>query len=177
MVNIAHELRKPPTPSDPQIRILHCRTCNRFEEIPDFEGNPEDDVLLEITIGRHTDHVGRLFKMPMKYMMVPSLKTEILKQMTQGSSGLDVVSNDFYSTSATFRDDAMKCYGQHSRPKGMCPDFRSEKKRLIPKTKAERKDAGLASPAESGPKVYLCDFCVVRSFVDNMVNLETGLSN
>lgn len=175
-MSFAQELRKPPTPSDPQIRILHCRTCNRFEEIPDFNGDPEDDVLLDITIERHPGHMGRLFKMPMKYMMVPKLKDEILKQMTQGSTGLDVVSNDFYDTSATFRDDAMKCYSQHSRPKGMCPDYRSEKKRLVPNTKAERKDVGLASPAASGPKVYLCDFCPVASFVSNMRNIETGLN-
>lgn len=175
-MSLINELRKPPTPSDPQIRILHCKTCNRFEEIPDFNGEPEDDVLLDITIERHPGHIGRLFKMPMKYMMVPKLKLEVLKQISQGSTGLDVVSDDFYSTSATFRDDAMKCYGQHSRPKGMCPDYCSEKKRLIPKTKAERKDAGLASPAESGPKVYLCSYCPVKMFVENMQNLETGIS-
>jgi hypothetical protein len=60
----------------------------------------------------------------------------------------------------------MICYSQHLRPKGACPDFNAESKRLMPDTKAERKEAGL-DPKRGLPIIHLCSFCPVRSFYDS----------
>lgn len=154
----------------PKIRILYCWNCKTIEELPDFEGRAEDDVLLEMTVERHQSsgvpHQGTLFKIGVKLWSVESIQKEIIKQIrNKASGGLDELDPGYYSTRSTFYEDAMKCYSKHLRPAESCPDWKSESKRLIPKTHELRKEAGLPSPAQSvGTKVYLCDFCPVKSY-------------
>lgn len=164
---------------DVNIRLLVCRDCKTIEELPDYDGNPTDDLLLNISVERHqkpNPHVGLLFKFPMKYWIVPKVKEEIIKQIQQGSSGLDVFGTQFYETKMTFHEDAMACYAQHNRPKGQCADYKAEKKLLKAGTDKERKELGLSASGK-GPKVYLCDFCPVKSYNMKQHNLEKGLYN
>jgi hypothetical protein len=166
--------------NEPQIRILVCRTCKSIDEMPDYEGNPADDVMLNLTVGLHQKpqpHIGLLFKFPVKYWVVPKVREEIIKQIHGGSEGLDVFGTNFYSTRMTFAEDAMTCWSQHNRPKEDCGDYKSERKLLKPDTAAERKDAGLDRPGTSGPKVYLCDFCPVKSHVQKKAFTKKGLYN
>lgn len=168
MVDI--DLRVPPKagdPSEPHIRLLICKTCRVIEELPDYEGPVENDTLLEIMVGKHPGHLGALGRCPVKVWMVPSLREAVIKQLQEGSSGLDVMGTQHYATRMTFAEDALKCYSAHGRPKEGCPEFRSEKKRLLPDTKADRKDVGLS--IKSAPKIYLCDFCPVRSYVERRI--------
>jgi hypothetical protein len=163
---------------EPNIRLLVCRTCKSIEELPDWEGGPETDVLLEITVQKHGDsHIGNLLKFPVRYWVVPKVREAILSQIKEGSAGLDVISNNFYATKSQFGEDAMTCWGLHNRPMGQCDDYKSEKKRLMPDTRKERLDAGLDDIKGSGPKVYLCDFCPVKSYNMKMANKEKGLYN
>lgn len=165
---------------DVEIRLLVCRTCTTIEELPDYAGNPSDDVLLNISVERHQrpePHTGLLLKFPLKYWAVPKIKQEIIGQIQQGSQGLDVFGTRFYETKMTFSEDAMTCYGQHNRPKGQCPDYKSDKKLLKPGTDKERKDAGLSKSGQKGPKVYLCDFCPVKSYNMKKHNQQSGLYN
>lgn len=176
---LAQETRQLPV-NGPKIRLLFCLNCKTIEELPDFEGRPEDDVLLEITVERHQSsgipHAGHLMKVPLVVWEIPKVREEIVKQIRQqGSSGLDVIMPGFYDTKNNFFEDAMACYAAHMRPKGQCADFRTEKKRLVPKTHAERKEAGLAAPGTTGPKVYLCDFCPVRVFNERKAREQKGL--
>jgi hypothetical protein len=64
-----------------------------------------------------------------------------------------------------FAEDAMNCYSLHLRPKGQCPDYKSDKKKLSAGTEQMRKAEKL--DVYAGPTIYLCDFCPVKSF--NMV--------
>jgi hypothetical protein len=68
----------------------------------------------------------------------------------------------------------MSCYALHNRPKADCADYKTDRKVLTPKTEAERKEAGLG---KSKVKTYLCDFCVVKSFVQKKAYTEKGLYN
>lgn len=168
-------------PSDgPKIRLLVCLNCKSIEELPDYEGRPENDTLLEISLEKHNSagipHAGHLIKVPLIVWQVPKVREEIIKQIrAQGSSGLDVIMPGFYDTKNTFFEDAMACYAQHLRPKAQCPDFKSEKKALVPKTHAERKEAGLSAPGTTGPKIHLCDFCPVRVFNERKAREAKGL--
>ena len=161
------------------VRLLVCRNCKTIEELPDWDGDPRDDVLLNISVQKHQqpeEHIGLLFKFPIKYWAVPKVQEEIVKQIRGGSEGLDAFQKNFYATKMTFAEDAMSCYGEHNRPKGQCADYKSDKKVLKPDSKAERKEAGLGNyEASSGPKVYLCDFCPVKSFNMQKHNEEKGL--
>jgi len=155
---------------DMVIRLLVCNTCKTIEELPDFEGSPANDTLLNVSVQRHRfpggeEHLGDLMKVPLKFWANDKVKAEILRQIQHGAGGLDDLQKGFYETKSTFQEDALTCYSQHLRPKGRCTDYKSEKKRLKPEiSRSERDEAGL--PSEShGPKVYLCDFCPVKSFM------------
>lgn len=155
------------TEQEPYIRLLVCRTCKTIDELPPFAGRPEDDVLLQITVDRHgPEHIGTLYNVAELHWRSATLREEIRKQVTAGgSSGLDVFGTNFYATRMQFSEDAMQCWREHLKPKGQCPDYGSEKKRLLPNTAAERKDAGMKKPKESSAtKVYLCMFCPVHSY-------------
>lgn len=150
---------------EPYVRLLVCRTCKTIEKLPAYEGPAEHDVTLEISVERHGEgHVGQLINVSVLHWESPTMQAEIVKQIWGGSAGLDVFGTNFYETKDTFAADAMACYQRHLRPKDGCHEFRDESKRLLPGTDKARKDLGLAPVRESnGPKVYLCDFCPVRS--------------
>ena len=162
---------------EPYIRLLVCRTCKSIEELPSHSGRPEDDVLLRISVDRHgPEHVGVLYNVSALHWNSETMRAAIKEQITKGSSGLDVFGTNFYSTRMTFSEDAMACWEKHLRPKGQCSEFRSEKKRLLPDTKGERKDLGLSAPEHSSAtRIYLCDFCPVRVYNEKMSREEKGL--
>lgn len=157
--------------TEPQIRLLLCQTCGSIEELPDFVGPPEHDHLLIISVDRHRfpsgdEHIGALFKVDVSIWSNYEAKKKIIEQMRGGvSKGLGEIDEAYYDTKSTFHEDAMKCYSAHQRPKGQCPDYRSDKKVLLPNTSQDRKDLGLTPVHKvGGPKNYLCDFCPVKVF-------------
>lgn len=161
----------------PKIRLLYCYNCKSIEEIPDFEGNPDDDVLLELTIEKHQSagvpHNGFLSKIGIKTYQMPGAKQQIIKNLRDRvGGGLADIDPEYYATKATFHEDAMKCYDLHLRPAGGCPDYGSDKKKLIPKTQADRKELGLSKSTSS---IYLCDFCPVKTHVVTQQRKQTGM--
>ena len=165
------------TEQEPYVRLMVCRTCKTIDELPPYSGPPEGDVLLQMTIERHgSDHVGLLINVGAIHWQSKTMREAIIEQIHQGSSGLDVFGTSFYETKMQFAEDAMACWAAYNRPKGQCPDFRAEKKRLLPQTAVERKDAGLESPTQSNAtRIYLCDFCPVRVFNERKTREEKGL--
>jgi hypothetical protein len=151
---------------EPYIRLMVCRTCKTIDELPPYDGPPESDTLLQITVERHgEEHKGLLVNVSALHWSSPTMRAAIIEQINKGSSGIDVISPNFYATRMQFAEDAMACWATHQRPAGQCPDFHSDKKRLLPQTAAERKEAGLDNPAQTNAtRVYLCDFCPVRVY-------------
>jgi len=162
--------------TDAKIRLLRCDVCKTLEEIPDFDGPPEYDVILQVTLSRHRTpeghpHIGRLIDVPERAWNMPKLREALLTQIHDGiSKGAAEFDSSYYDIQNTFREDAMACYSLHNRPKGGCPDFNSERKQLKPDTSAERRDAGL--DGRGMPVIHLCSFCPVRSFYDGKANEE-----
>jgi hypothetical protein len=153
-----------------KIRLLYCYNCKTIEELPDFEGHPDDDVLLQILVDKHESagipHNGFLAKIGAKTYARPEVKKQVVENLrNRVGGGLADIDPDYYITKATFFDDAMKCYAEHLRPKEDCGDWRAKNKRLIPKgTEELRKDLGLESAAKSAStNVFLCDFCPVKT--------------
>jgi hypothetical protein len=152
---------------EPQIRLLYCRTCGSIEELPDFDGPPQYDDLLNISVERHRfpsgdEHIGSLFKVDIRVWAQYEARRKIIEQIKGGASkGLGEIDEAFYDTKSQFAEDALKCYQQHMRPKGQCPDYMSDSKVLLPNTKADRKELGLTDISKvGGPKTKLCQFCV-----------------
>ena len=162
------------------VRLLVCLDCKTLEEVPDYQGPPEGDVLLEMVASRHegprpvegskvTDrlphdhgqrHIGNMMVIDPKDWADETKRKEILRQAGKEVTGLD---QDFYDTRNTFIEDAGKCFNAHQRPKDFCIDWHNESKRLSDPMKNPQ-----------APKVYLCDFCVVSSRV-NTKKAESGL--
>lgn len=170
----------------PVIRLLMCFVCNTINELPAYEGPPEYDHLLEITVEKHKfpsgePHKGKLFILPIKTWANEKSRKEIINQLRGGgSSGLDALSpeGNYYETKMQFAEDALTCYERHNRPQVGCPDYGTPEKRLLPDTAKERMEVGIESPENApGPKVYLCNFCPMHSLVTTANNMKKGLYN
>lgn len=170
----------------PVIRLLYCLVCKSIEELPMHHGTPETDTLLQISVERHVfpsgePHKGKLFVIPVKMWGEPKNKKAIIEQLKGGGSeGLAEIDPDYYNTKMTFHEDAMKCWEAHSRPGDKtvgCGDYQSESKRLLPNTEKERRDLGLPSAADSGLKVYLCQFCPYQQRVVETNRFKQGMYN
>lgn len=173
---------RPLPTSGEKIRLLHCEECRSLEELPDFDGPPEHDQVLEAAIRKHETpsgqrHIGKLFDVDVLVWSNEEARRAIIKQIKGGgSAGLAEFDATFYDTRNTFFDDAMKCYNQHLRPKGACPDWMSDSKILLPDTKAERKAEGLVAPSKApGPKVKLCRFCPASRYMAKKAQDAAGI--
>lgn len=168
MSNIPLLGSKPQQPNEPMFRLLYCLVCQTLEELPPYDGAPEQDHLLAIACETHVfpsgdPHRGKLFSLPLRAWAKPESKREIIRQIKGGgSAGLDEIDDKFYESRSTFMESAMSCYKQHNKPKDGCSDWRIKEKMLIPNTEKERKKEGMGSYIDApGPKTYLCDFCPV----------------
>jgi hypothetical protein len=172
--------------SGPVIRLLLCFVCNSIDELPPHDGPSETDILLEMTVEKHEfpsglRHQGKMFILPVKVWANTSNRKEIINQLKgTGVTGLDAMTEegDFYSTKMQFAEDAMSCYTYHLRPEDNCADYRTESKRLLPKTAKERKSAGLEAPKDAAlPKIYLCNFCPMQSVIVTKQRAMRGMYN
>ena len=166
----------------PYIRLLYCYNCKTIEELPDFEGHPDDDVLLQVMIEKHESagipHSGFLSKIGIKTYSRPEVRKQVIKNLRDKvGGGLADIDPDYYTTKATFYEDAMKCFNLHLRPVEGCYDWKNKNKRLVPKGTDElRKEIGLESAAKSASTtVYLCDFCPAKTFVVEQNRKQAGL--
>lgn len=161
------------TDAHAKIRLLHCHDCGTLEELPWYEGPADRDFALEYLLLQHETeghrHVGKLYDVEQRVWELENLRNTIIEQIKgRGSTGLAAFDPEFYNTRDTLREDAAKCYQIHLRPKESCVDWRSDRKVLVPDTKADRKDVGLSM--EGAPRQFLCDFCVVRSYYERKHN-------
>lgn len=171
-------------PDEPMMRLLKCMKCKSIEEIPGYEGpeggknTVEYDHVLRFFIDQHLDKGCKRddfveYDLPVKFWMIPTVKESIEKQLKEGATGLDVFGTEFYATKNNLTSDAMSCWMAHMQTKD-CDDYKSDKKLLVPDTDKERKEAGLEKAGVSGPKVYLCDYCPVKSIVQKKAYEKKG---
>ncbi|MEV4454425.1 hypothetical protein [Microbispora sp. NPDC049633] len=158
----------------PKVRLVVCRTCKSVEEIPDFQGPIEYDDLLDVVASRHEyalnhPHPGlNMFNVEEKHWRIPDKRVQILDRIKEQVG--DGLGDEFYEVKATFKDDAFSCWKKHNKTTN-CDDFRSDAKRLIPNTAAERKEAGLPKPTSNR---FLCDFCPVNSVAMQRMRAKRG---
>ena len=152
----------------PRIRVLHCHDCGTLDEIPWYEGPPEYDSLLEVVLSRHETnghrHIGKLFDVEIRVWKLDNLRNQIIENIKGGSKGLAAFDPSYYHTRDTFREDALKCYKEHLRPKDGCGDWRADSKILRPDTRKERLEVGL--DMSGAPKHWLCDHCPVSAYYE-----------
>lgn len=165
--------------SDDNIRVLQCLTCRTLEELPDYEGPREHDVLLETLSSRHrfdsgTPHLGHLHRIEAKHWNSPSTKRAIIAQINEksGHTGLDPA---YYDAKNTFQLDAITCWKKHNKP-AFCSDYKRDDKEIKPDTRAERKAEGLGKyEAHGNARRFVCEFCVCHSYVQQAQRRKAGL--
>lgn len=162
------------------VRLLLCHECKSLEELPDFNGHPERDALLNALVSKHrypsgTEHRGQLLRVEQKHWDSPSTREAIVAQIRSGAghTGLDPA---FYEAKNTFQEDAMSCWAKHLRNPG-CNDYKSDEKLILPDTQADWKAAGIKRPQKlgNGNDRYLCEFCPVHSLVVEAARAKKGM--
>lgn len=166
---------------DARIRLLICFTCDTIEPLPWFDGPAEYDDTLNARLAGHKTpeghpHVGNLATVSEVSWSNPERRERILEELARvrggGEAGLGTA---FYNVRNTFEEDAYICWSKaHGRTEN-CEDYKSDKKRLLPDTREERRELGLSTRARDRPGgAHLCDFCVYRSVVQTRVMRDRG---
>lgn len=170
------------------VRVLVCGECKTYEELPDFEGPPEYDEMLAVAVAKHQHGTGRtkiphapatLFKAKEREWKSERVREETIRQVQNAmdpnsTTGLD---SSAYEMVDNFRADAMACFERHNRNPA-CSDYKSPEKRLVPDTRRERLDLGLNPKYDAkNPHLtkYLCDYCPVKSMVQQAAFKKAGL--
>lgn len=154
------------------IRVLQCWDCRSMEELADFQGLPEHDHVLQHIDERHggqsaQPHNRALHRVGKEHWDDRAVRKQIVKQMWASTTGFVP---EYYHTRDTMHEDAAKCFAKHHR-QVPCLDYQDSSKRLgnpawrdrLRLTKELRRDVGDLGP---GPKVYLCNFCPIQTYVD-----------
>ena len=153
-------------------RILVCRECESTELLPLYDGPSEleaQDPILDNLVRRHVQKHGAL-NPEGAALLVASEEickcrdckgrngtiwqahgTAIMKGLGERWTGFHP---EHYATIDTYREDALRCYNIHRRPKGTdCIDWEADHRRVTPDD-------------WKGREVYLCAFCPVNSAVE-----------
>lgn len=154
----------------PQIRLLRCTRCKTLEELPDFRGRPEDDVALDHLVmvhqQRHPFHEDKdAFLLRVNEELWRRRKKELHRKIWEDVKQEGGFVPEYYATRDTFKEDAVKCHIQHNR-QVPCIDWRVDRKRLGNPTKEGWREGRV--------KVYLCDYCPVRTFVEAKAREQAG---
>lgn len=146
----------------PQIRLLRCTHCRSLEELPDYQGDPRDDHLLDQLVldhqRRHPFHEETdafLLRVSEEKWHNPRTRRSINNQIWADLKGTGLAP-EYYASKNTFVEDANKCFIQHHRSIP-CIDWHADRKRIGNPTKEGWREGRV--------KVYLCDFCPAASKV------------
>jgi hypothetical protein len=160
------------------MRLLLCRHCRTLEELADYEGPPEYDRLLEELVNRHNKLDARAHEGNVATLMhVENRDWEmhrdsILERMRSKDEGFG--EPWIKDAMDTYKEDALKCYSRHGRPKDGCGDYWSDSKRIGRPTPEGR--AVLKTMYKLGERdPHLCQFCPVHTFVQTEINWTRGL--
>jgi hypothetical protein len=171
-------------PNEPMSRLLKCMKCRTIDEVPDYEGpeggkgSAEFDIGLKFFTDQHvnkgcTREDFATYEYPTRFWVIPKIKEGIMAQINEGAQGLDVFGTNAYAMKENFSADAMTCWMTEHNQTLDCGDYKSDKKQLTAGTDRERISLGL-EPLNKGPKVYLCDYCPMKSKVQGKYFKKKG---
>lgn len=164
---------------DNPIRLLICTTCNTVEELPAYSGDPRGDTwlrekekahLLPSGSGFHGEyHIARIEQSDWL-----SHKEDVIRQMvsefTKAGEGTGLGAK-FYDAKDNYITDAMKCWRVTHHRTTDCGEWMTQKMRILPDTRAERKAEGLSTER---PTIYLCSLCPINSIMEQKQRAKEG---
>lgn len=136
-----------------------------------YDGDADHDEWLNRAVDQHKTpsgmpHIGQLATVNVSDWQKKSVREGIIEKIYSefGLPGSgEGMGQEYYDLKDTYLEDAYKCWKGFNRTTnpGHC-DYKKENKRLLPDTKALRKEAGMSAER---PNTFLCDFCPVHSVV------------
>jgi hypothetical protein len=170
--------------STPKLRLLQDLTAHKVYEVPFFNGPPERDVLLQKVIDDHCTcgprckhpnvkpgepHRGNL--MVIEQRVWDKRQSEILRDMWRDVPGMSE-EDVLHSFRNTYVEDAHECFNRHGRPEMSCIDYKEDHKKIGSPVHTSRN--AKRAMMQLSP-VFLCDFCPVKTWVQEQVYHQRGL--
>lgn len=158
------------------VRLLGCAHCKTVEVLPDFDGPPEYDDLLNNLVTRHRtpeghEHIGMLFVVTEEDWAKDGAPATITRQIAEKLEGGETgLGSEFYNLKQTFQEDALQCFNEHLRNPA-CSDYKDDSKILRSGQEKELEKLGIHSDS----KRWLCEFCPVHSLVEQAQRRKAGL--
>ena len=162
----------------PFIRLLRCTHCRTLEELPDYQGDPRDDVLLDHLVMEHNrlhpnndEKDAFLLRVSEAAWKNPKTRRPIHDKIWEDLKNKGLLGGfvpEYYASKNTFVEDANKCFIQHNK-QVPCIDWHADRKRIGNPTKEGWQRGEV--------KVYLCDFCPVASKVMEARRAAAGQYN
>lgn len=169
----------------PRLRLLICHDCGSVDVLPWYDGPVERDDTLNYRLAAHQGpldsdgkpryyHRGDMATVSEKSWDDLTIRKQILDEIAKAHAGGEVgLGSKLYHARSNFKDDAMACWKQHGRTDN-CEDYKSDRKRLVPDTKGDRKELGVESRAKYRPGTSLCVFCPYHSVVMQRARKQQG---
>ncbi len=157
--------------TDPRIRLLICNDCGTIEPLPPFDGPVQYDDTLNYRLAGHktadgTPHRGAMATVSSVSWDDPEKRKKILEELNKAKNGGEVgLGSDLYNLRSTFSEDAYSCWNKEHNRTMNCEDYKSDKKRLVPDTRGDRKELGLETKSSARANTWLCVFCPYHSVV------------
>jgi hypothetical protein len=160
--------------------LMVCAECGTVEHA---SGEPQYNEELEALGRRHEVYVaGNLYRHPLALTTVNAQLWEkseefrkfLIAMIQDATKTGDVgLGNKNYDLKNTFQEDAITCWRKHGRTQN-CDDYKSDKMKLLPDTKGDRKELGLSVRAANRPGVHLCVYCPYHSVVMSRARKAQG---
>lgn len=182
LINPADLIEESDDSKDAKIRLMVCSVCKSIDPLPFYDGPNEYDETGQAKATMHMFADGKFHPFIVgtvseKSWSSPTVRPEILKKLGAelAPGEAEGLGAEFYDIKNTFAEDAMTCWRiGHNRTKD-CGDWHADSKKLIPNTQAERRAEGLPHRARDiDSKMFLCDFCVMKSVHQDKVNKSKG---
>ena len=170
----------------PRDELLVCADCETIEHIPGFDGPPEYNQARLARLRGHVvdlaDGTGRSHAIAFTTVNAKlwaendEFRKYVVNAISDAQKTGEVgLGSGLYDLRSTFAEDALRCWRvEHNRTEN-CQDYRSDKKRLVPPTRGERKELGLETRAKNiYTTSYLCDYCPYASVVAQRKNHAKG---
>jgi hypothetical protein len=169
----------------PRGTLVICNDCGTIEYVPAFDGPPEYNQPLIARLTQHREYVAGTEHPHTKALTTVNAfqwetnndyRAYITKAIIAAQKTGDVgIGKQNYELRNTFEQDAFTCWKQHNKTTD-CGDYKSDKKRLVPPTRDDRKELGLETRSKHiYTTAFLCDYCPVKSLVQEKHFKKKGL--